>query len=141
MTAGSLNTMADAIATAITTPPQPATNPEPVPAVTLTPEDMDRIVAAVADRVLIVTKEVLTLDEASRYMGITKSQMYKLTSERAVPYSKPAGKMCYFSREALDEWLMSRPVATAGDINTRAVTYCMTHKTDLSPKIRRNKWN
>ena len=52
-------------------------------------------------------KSVLTIDEAAEYMGLKKSYLYKLTSERRIPHFKPNGKKIYFEREALTSWMMS----------------------------------
>ena len=41
-------------------------------------------------------KSVLTIDEAAEYMGLKKSYLYKLTSERRIPHFKPNGKKIYF---------------------------------------------
>lgn len=71
------------------------------------------------------TKEVLTSDEAARYMGISKSYLYKLTMKLAIPHYKPTGKMCYFNRAELESWLQSNRVATANEISQQAAAYCM----------------
>ena len=57
-----------------------------------------------ADRVIFTTKEVLTSDEAARYMGISRSYLYKLTMTRKIPHYKPTGKVCYFDRRELEEY-------------------------------------
>lgn len=57
-------------------------------------------------------KEVLTSDEAARYMGISKSYLYKLTMRQEIPHYKPMGKMCYFNRHELESWLQSNKVET-----------------------------
>lgn len=51
-------------------------------------------------------KEVLTLEEAAIYMGVSLSQVYKMTSTQSIPHYKPRGKMCYFNRKELNDWLM-----------------------------------
>lgn len=94
----------------------------------MTKEELNQIVSAVSDRIVISTKEVLTLDEASRYTGMSKSYIYKLTMARAIPHSKPTGKMCFFNRAELDAWLLSNPVATSAELNARAQAYCEQHK-------------
>ena len=33
-------------------------------------------------------------------------QVYKLTSGKEIPHYKPRGKMIYFAKEDLDEWLL-----------------------------------
>lgn len=67
-----------------------------------------------------IFKEILTLDEAARYMGITKNHLYKLTMYRKIPHYKPGGKMCYFRRADLDGWMTSNRVATAEELADRA---------------------
>ena len=61
------------------------------------------------EQLLTANKEVLTLDEACRYTGISRSYMYKLTSLEKIPHSKPSGKMIYFDRKKLDFWLLRNP--------------------------------
>lgn len=95
----------------------------------MTQKDINKIAVAVAEALSKVTplhqKEFLTLDEASQYTGLTKSALYKLTSARQIPFSKPNGKMCFFKRTAIEEWMMSNPVATADELNGHAQAYCM----------------
>ena len=67
-------------------------------------------------------------DEAAQYMGISKSYLYKLTMRGEIPHYKPMGKMCYFNRAELEEWLQSNRVATAAEIADRANQYCMKRK-------------
>ena len=74
---------------------------------------------------VICQKAVLTSDEAAKYLGISKSALYKLTMANQVPYSKPNGKLMYFSRQELEDWLMSNRVSTANEIAAKAQDYCM----------------
>ena len=69
-------------------------------------------------------KEVLTSTEAAKYMGISKSYLYKLTMLRRVPHYKPSGKMCYFNRHELENWLQSNRIATEEAIASEALNYC-----------------
>lgn len=80
---------------------------------------------AVVDKTLFCTKEVLTADEVARYMGISKSYLYKLTMRGEIPHYKPMGKMCYFNRAEVEEWLQSNRVATDAELTDRANLYCM----------------
>lgn len=52
------------------------------------------------------TKNVLTFEEACEYIGVSESLLYKLTAAKEVPHYKPRGKMLYFRREEIDEWLL-----------------------------------
>ncbi len=71
------------------------------------------------------SKEILTSDEAAKYMGISMSYLYKLTMRREIPHYKPTGKLCYFNRQELINWLQRNPIATVQNISKRAQEYCM----------------
>jgi excisionase family DNA binding protein len=66
---------------------------------------------------------VLTSEEAAKYMGISKSYLYKLTMRKEVPHYKPMGKVCYFNRLELDGWLQSNRVATDAELSQRAQNF------------------
>ena len=70
-------------------------------------------------------KELLTSDEAAAYMGISKSYLYKLTMRRAIPHYKPMGKLCYFNRNELEQWLQQNRISTTQEIKDEANRYCM----------------
>lgn len=53
----------------------------------------------------IILKEVLTLNEASAYLGLHTSLVYKLTMDMEIPHYKPFGKYVFFRREELEDWL------------------------------------
>lgn len=78
----------------------------------------------VTSNTIFCSKEVLTTDEAAKYMGVSKSYLYKLTMAHQVPYYKPMGKMCYFNRLELEQWLQSNRVSTASEIESRASAIC-----------------
>ncbi len=91
----------------------------------MTDKDLKMIADKVIDNTLFCTKEVITSDEAAKYMGISKSYLYKLTMRRQIPHYKPLGKMCYFNRVELEQWLQNNRVATDEEIKERANNYCM----------------
>ena len=74
---------------------------------------------------IFTTKEVLTSDEAARYLGISKSYLYKLTMRQLIPHYKPLGKMCYFNRQELEAWLQANRVSTSEEIEQKAQAYCL----------------
>ena len=79
----------------------------------------------VADKTIFCTKEVLTSEEVARYMGVSRSYLYKLTMRREIPHYKPMGKICYFNRQEVEQWLQSNRVATDTELNNQANNYCM----------------
>ena len=73
-------------------------------------------------------KNLLTSDEAARFLGISKSYLYKLTMQRRIPHYKPCGKLNYFDRSELEEWAKSVKVPTMNEIEATAQAYCRTKK-------------
>ena len=55
---------------------------------------------------------VMTIEEMSKYLKISRSTLYKLAQEGKLPAQK-VGRHWRFHREAMDEWLRqgSRPTA------------------------------
>lgn len=88
-------------------------------------EELKQIADQVSANIIHCTKEVLTSEEAARYLGISKSYLYKLTMQQKIPHYKPLGKMCYFNRQELEAWLQTNRVATDEEINRDAQAYCM----------------
>ena len=65
----------------------------------------------------------LTFDEAAKYLGLSKSYLYKLTCSNKIPHYKPQGKRLYFAKSELDTWLFRNPVKTTADIEKDANDY------------------
>lgn len=84
---------------------------------------LKQVADLVRDNTLFCTKEVLTSDEVARYMGISKSYLYKLTMKGEIPHYKPLGKMCYFNRKEVEAWLQQNRCATATEIADTANRY------------------
>ena len=88
-------------------------------------EELKQVADLITANTIFCTKEVLTSDEAAKYMGVSKSYLYKLTMRQQIPHYKPMGKMCYFNRLELEQWLQNNRVSTSTEISQQAQTYCM----------------
>lgn len=88
-------------------------------------EDLRQVADMVTANTIFTTKEVLTSNEAAKYMGISMSYLYKLTMRGEIPHYKPMGKMCYFNRAELEEWLQQNRVSTTTEITDKANRYYM----------------
>ena len=73
----------------------------------------ENYIAQLKERIWAV-KEVLTTAEASAYLGLSESYIYKLTSLKQIPHYKPNGKLVYFNRKELCRWAMRNQVQTIG---------------------------
>ncbi|MBK5214894.1 MAG: helix-turn-helix domain-containing protein [Flavobacteriaceae bacterium] len=71
----------------------------------------------------IILKNVLNLNEACKYLELSQSHLYKLTSTGSIPHYKPNGKKLYFNREELDQWLMRNRNTTQEEIEQQAADY------------------
>lgn len=91
----------------------------------MTKEELKTVADTVTADMLFTSKEVLTSNEAAKYMGISMSYLYKLTMKAQIPHFKPMGKMCYFNRVELEQWLQTNRVATDAEISQKAQSYCM----------------
>ena len=67
------------------------------------------------------TEKPLTFNEASEYLDVSKSHLYKLTSANRIPHYKPQGKRVYFTKSDLDTWLLRNRVSTLDDIDQKSV--------------------
>lgn len=59
------------------------------------------------DHALQQTSKPLTFKEACAYLGYAPSYLYKLTYKNIVPHYKPTGKIIFFSKNELDEWIFT----------------------------------
>jgi len=66
------------------------------------------------------SKEVLSLDEAAKFLGCTRSMLYKMTHQHAIPYYKPSGKLVFFEKTELLKWLRQNPVMSQEQIDDAA---------------------
>ena len=65
--------------------------------------------------------KLLTISEAARYLNLSKPTIYRLTSQRQIPFSKPAGsKELYFSLIELQAWTQTGRKKTLSEIQEEA---------------------
>ena len=79
-------------------------------------ERLDRL-----EKLLIGHKEVLTFDEACDYTGISRRYLYKLTSSGKIPHSKPNGKMLFFEKKKLVDWLLQNNRKSKQELEAEAL--------------------
>lgn len=89
-------------------------------------ESLNETLAAIERNTMLAAvsvKRVLTLEEAALFTGLSKSRVYFLTSTKQIPHYKPSGKMVYFDREELEEWLRRVRVTTIDEAAEEAAAY------------------
>lgn len=84
-------------------------------------QDEIKVIASLLEANQINTKSVLTTEEAAKYLGVTKSAIYKLTMGRKIPhYRSQGGKLLYFQREEIERWATSCRIATNEELEAKA---------------------
>ena len=81
-------------------------------------ERLDRL-----EKLLIANKDVLTFEETCDYTGISKSYLYKLTASGNIPHSKPNGKMIFFEKKKIINWLLQNKRKSNQEIEAEALEY------------------
>ena len=86
-------------------------------------EDLRQVADLITANIIGTQKEVLTSDEAAKYLGVSKSCLYKWTMSRQIPhYKSPTGKMCFFNRKEIEAWMQSNRVQTDDELEQQAQT-------------------
>ena len=93
--------------------------------------ERSEIVNEITTNITNLYKEVLTADEAARYLGVSKSYLYKLTMRQLIPHYKPTGKLCYFNRAELERWLQNNKIATSEELSSFAQRYTQQNPINL----------
>lgn len=70
-----------------------------------------------------IVKDIFNMSETVDYTGLAKSTIYKLVHNRAIPCHKPNGKLLYFRKEDLDNYLTRNRIKPASEIEEEAVNY------------------
>jgi len=74
------------------------------------------------------TEKPLTLEEAAKYLDLSTSTLYKMTSSNAISFHKPNGKRIYFAKSELNTWLLRNPVKTETEVEQEADDYIVNGK-------------
>ena len=75
----------------------------------------------VLEHILFDAKDVLTLEEAALFMGISKSSLYKMTHKHELPFYRPNGKLIYFEKSELVKWMRQNRSMTEVEIKDAAI--------------------
>lgn len=84
-------------------------------------DDLRQVADLITANIIGTQKEVLTTDEAARYLGVSKATLYRMTMERQIPhYKSPTGRLCYFNRKEVEAWMQGCKVSTHEELEQQA---------------------
>lgn len=67
--------------------------------------------------------EILTVNDLIQLTGFSKSYLYKLTSLGEIPHYKPKGKLLFFKRSEVEEWLLQNRIKSNSELESEAATF------------------
>lgn len=73
-------------------------------------------------------KDVLNVEELAEYTGFKKSYIYKLVHGNVIPFSKPNGKVLFFDRKKIDEWLLTNSHKSNEEIEAKAIEFSLKNR-------------
>ncbi|OKL39534.1 helix-turn-helix domain-containing protein [Pontibacter flavimaris] len=73
------------------------------------------------------TDQLLTVEEASKFLTLAIPTVYTLVQRRILPACKQ-GKRLYFSKEELTAWVMQGRKKTRSEVEAEVAAYKSTHR-------------
>lgn len=77
---------------------------------------------------IIQQKEMLNVQELADYIGMSPSSIYKLVYNNIIPFYKPNGKILYFDREEINNWLRQNKSQSVSQIQEQALQYSLKNR-------------
>lgn len=77
--------------------------------------------------VLMGAKNVLNVEDLCLLLGTTRANVYRMTSERRIPFYKPLRGKIYFKRDEIESWMLRNRSASIDEIQSNAEMYCINH--------------
>lgn len=78
---------------------------------------------------VLAAKKVLRIEDVAILTGLSKSTIYKMTCAGEIPHYKHNGKIVFFNRDEVEEWLTksSTRVATREEVAQKVTDYEVAH--------------
>ena len=73
-------------------------------------------------------KTILNVEELAEYTGFKKSYIYKLVHSNSLPFSKPNGKVLFFDKHKIDEWLLQNASKSINELQQEALEFSLQKK-------------
>lgn len=72
------------------------------------------------EKQIYTLKEFFSIEEVAKYLNLSKSQVYKLTSAKEITTYKPNGKTVFIKRADLNEWICRNRILSNYEIELEA---------------------
>ena len=74
-------------------------------------------------------EEILSLNEAAKFLKLSKSFLYKMTSQKIIPHYIPGGKRIYFKKSDLEDWILNSRVTPISEFENDTINYLLKKTT------------
>jgi len=71
--------------------------------------------------------QLLTVEQAARFLNLSKSYLYKLVCQKKIPYYKPFGGKIYFIQDELESYVKASRCPAAHETIERAIDLLNNH--------------
>jgi len=68
------------------------------------------------ENVIFENKQVLSMEEAAIFLDLSKNSLYKMTHKHELPFYRPNGKLIFFERADLLNWVRSARVLSEKEL-------------------------
>ena len=72
---------------------------------------------------MVAAKNVLNIEDVAFMLGVSKSNVYKLTCNKEIPYYRPNGKYVYFDRSEVESWMKQNRQASKAETEQIAINH------------------
>lgn len=71
-------------------------------------EDIKHRLELIETRLKETDDKPMNIQEAASYLGFSVRYIYRLTYQKKIPFTKPMGKVLFFTKRSLDEWVKGK---------------------------------
>jgi excisionase family DNA binding protein len=75
------------------------------------------------EQLLQQDEKPLSFIEACKYLNLSQSHLYKLTSQGKITHFKPSGKKLYFKKSDLSSWIFRNQRKGDSELEQKAIDY------------------
>lgn len=69
----------------------------------------------------IENKELFSMEEAANFTGLSTSTLYKLTADRRINFYKPSGKVIFFKKQDIIDYITSDVYETKVQLTNKII--------------------
>ena len=77
---------------------------------------LDKLLGLEVQKPVIASRDFLTLKETAQFLGLTTKTMYDYNLKKILPYYSPNGKLKYYKRSDLEDYITAKKIKSAQEM-------------------------